>query len=142
MDIGLNDSASVGGAITWILAEAVLPLPPSFEVTLPVVFCWFPAAIPVTFTEKLQDVPAGCKSRPRQADDICSLSRCDRPTAATANETVRRGYHQSCWQGVAKADLTKLGGSVVVLHCEAQTCQPFNGILAKPNCFEITGGTG
>jgi hypothetical protein len=51
-----NASAITGGATTAIDAEAVPPAPPSFEATAPVVSFGAPAAVPVTFTEKLQEV--------------------------------------------------------------------------------------
>src|SRR5262249_11499198 len=49
---GLKSLAIEGGASTLMLAEAVPPVPPSVEVTLPVVLFCEPAAVPVTFTEK------------------------------------------------------------------------------------------
>jgi hypothetical protein len=39
-----------GGATTVILALAVFPMPPSFELTLPVTLFWMPAVVPVTVT--------------------------------------------------------------------------------------------
>src|SRR5437899_10532779 len=51
---GVNTLAIDGGATTLMLAVAVPPVPPSVEVTLPVVLVWRPAAVPVTFTEKVQ----------------------------------------------------------------------------------------
>jgi len=56
--LGLNTLAIDGGASTFTLAEAVPPVPPSVEVTLPVVLLCNPAAIPVTFTEKVQELLA------------------------------------------------------------------------------------
>ncbi len=58
MLLGLKTLAIDGGATTLIEAEAVPPVPPSVEVTLPVVLFCVPAAIPVTFTEKLQELLA------------------------------------------------------------------------------------
>ena len=58
MPEGLNTLAIDGGATTLIEAEAVPPVPPSVEVTLPVVLFCVPAAIPVTFTEKVQELLA------------------------------------------------------------------------------------
>jgi len=55
---GLNTLAIDGGATTLMLAEAVPPVPPSTDVTLPVVLFCVPAAIPVTFTEKVHDALA------------------------------------------------------------------------------------
>ena len=47
-----------GGATTLMLAEAVPPVPPSVDVTLPVVLFFCPAVVPVTFTEKVHEVEA------------------------------------------------------------------------------------
>src|SRR5262249_37185 len=55
---GLNTLAIEGGPSTLIEAEAVPPVPPSVELTLPVVLFCRPAAVPVTFTEKLQELLA------------------------------------------------------------------------------------
>jgi hypothetical protein len=51
---GLNDLAMVGGATTARLAEAVPPVPPSVEVTEPVVLFLVPGVLPVTLTENVQ----------------------------------------------------------------------------------------
>jgi hypothetical protein len=55
---GLNILAIDGGATTLTLAEAVPPVPPSVEVTLPLVLFCVPAEIPVTLTEKVHDALA------------------------------------------------------------------------------------
>ncbi len=49
-------TAAVGtiGAVTLTLAEAVPPVPPSVEVTFPVVLFFTPVLVPVTLTEKVQ----------------------------------------------------------------------------------------
>jgi len=52
---GLNTLAIDGGATTLTLAEAVPPVPPSVELTLPVVLFFVPAAVPVTLTENVQE---------------------------------------------------------------------------------------
>jgi hypothetical protein len=54
MLLGLKPLAIDGGATTLIEAEAVPPVPPSVEVTAPVVLFCVPAAIPVTLTENVQ----------------------------------------------------------------------------------------
>jgi hypothetical protein len=54
IDAGLNTLAIEGGTTTLTLAEAVPPVPPSVEVTLPVVLFLVPAVVPVTFTENVQ----------------------------------------------------------------------------------------
>ncbi len=50
-----NALLMVGGATTARLAEAVLPVPPSVEVTFPVVLFLAPAVVPVTFRLKVQE---------------------------------------------------------------------------------------
>jgi hypothetical protein len=50
MDVGLKTLLMDGGAITVRFADAVLPVPPSFEVTAPVVLVYCPAVAPVTVT--------------------------------------------------------------------------------------------
>jgi hypothetical protein len=57
IELGLKTAAIVGGASTAMLAEAVFPVPPSTEVTAPVVFVWLPAALPVNITENWQFEP-------------------------------------------------------------------------------------
>ena len=49
----------VGGKATMVLAEAVLPLPPSMEVMADAVLFFNPAVVPVTITESMQVVLAG-----------------------------------------------------------------------------------
>ena len=56
MFAGLNTFAIEGGATTLIEADAGPPVPPSVELTLLVVLFCVPAAIPVTFTEKVQEL--------------------------------------------------------------------------------------
>src|SRR5438132_14268599 len=52
-------SAGVGAtAATKILDEAVPPVPPSTEVTAPVVLFFVPAVVPATFTLKVHEVLA------------------------------------------------------------------------------------
>ncbi len=58
MLVGLKALAMDGGATTLMLAEAVPPVPPSVEVTLPVVLFLVPAVVPVTFTLNVQVPPA------------------------------------------------------------------------------------
>ena len=50
-----NALAIDGGARTSMLAEAVVPVPPSVETTALVVLIFVPAEVPVTFTENVHD---------------------------------------------------------------------------------------
>lgn len=55
MEAAPKDLMMTGGVEdTLRLAEAVPPVPPLIEVTLPVVLFFVPAVVPVTFTEKVQ----------------------------------------------------------------------------------------
>jgi hypothetical protein len=58
IDAGLNTLAIDGGATTLTEAEAVPPVPPSVDDTLPVVLFLVPAVVPVTFTENVQELLA------------------------------------------------------------------------------------
>ncbi len=59
MAVGLNALAIEGGAIMVRIAVLlVAPVPPSVELTFPVVLLLLPAVVPVTFTEKVHDEPA------------------------------------------------------------------------------------
>jgi len=49
-----NALAMEGGETTLMLADAVPPVPPSTDVTFPVVLFFVPAAVPVTFTANVQ----------------------------------------------------------------------------------------
>jgi len=55
---GAKPLAIVGGASTLILADAVPPVPPSVETTVPVMLFFVPAAVPVVFTENVHEVLA------------------------------------------------------------------------------------
>jgi hypothetical protein len=54
-----NALAIVGGVTTLTLADAVPPVPPSVDVTFPVVLFFVPAVVPVTLTAKVQEVLVG-----------------------------------------------------------------------------------
>ena len=56
---GLNAFANDGGNATITDALAVLPVPPSVEVTAPLVLFFTPAVVPLTFTCTVQDCDAG-----------------------------------------------------------------------------------
>jgi hypothetical protein len=63
--VGLNALAIEGGATTLSDAEAVPPVPPCVDVTFPVVLFCCPAAVPVTFTEKVHEVLCASVARAR-----------------------------------------------------------------------------
>jgi hypothetical protein len=53
--LGVKALASDGGATTATEADAVEPVPPAVELTLPVVLFFAPAVVPVTLTEKVHE---------------------------------------------------------------------------------------
>lgn len=55
---GLNTLAIEGGSSTFKGAEAVPPVPPSVDVTFPVVFVFAPAVVPVTLTLNVHELLA------------------------------------------------------------------------------------
>jgi hypothetical protein len=56
--VGLNPLVIDGGATTARDADAVPPVPPSVEETVPVVLALAPAVVPVTLTENVQELLA------------------------------------------------------------------------------------
>src|SRR5262249_14169721 len=58
MPAGLKALAITGGVNTFTLAEAVPPVPPSTDVTFPVVLFLSPDVVPVTFTVNVQELLA------------------------------------------------------------------------------------
>jgi hypothetical protein len=56
--LGAKVSASEGGPTTEMVADAVPPVPPSVELTVPVVLFFAPAVVPVTFREKVHELLA------------------------------------------------------------------------------------
>jgi len=56
IDVGLKTFAMEGGATTLTPADAVPPVPPSVDVTFPVVLFFVPAVVPVTFTENVHEL--------------------------------------------------------------------------------------
>ena len=119
MVLGLNALAIDGGATTLIEAEAVPPVPPSVEVTFPVVLFCVPAAVPVTLTANVHEAVGGNRSA-AQTDDIRSSDRSNRSGAASAGKTIRRRNHQTRRQRVTKANAGQRDRGVVVLNREGQ----------------------
>lgn len=56
MEAAPNALVIVGGATTAILEDAAPPVPPSVDVTGPVVLIWVPVTVPFTFTLNVHDV--------------------------------------------------------------------------------------
>jgi hypothetical protein len=126
-------------AVTLMLAEAVPPVPPSVDVTLPVVLFLVPGVVPVTFTANVHEEDAA-----RLAPVKLIL-----PEAATAvivpppQVPVRPlGVETARPEGSVSVKPTPLSDVVVLLFwiVKLRLVEPFSGMLAAPKALIITGG--
>jgi hypothetical protein len=138
MAVGLKDLAIEGGATTTILAEAVPPVPPSLDVTAPVVLFCVPAAIPVTFTENVHWL-LGARVAPDKVTTLVAWVAVIAPPP-----------HEPVWPlGV---DITRPDGSVSLkpipvrvapafglVMVKLKEVVPFRGMLAVPNVLLMVG---
>src|SRR6476646_5881398 len=136
---GLNTLAIDGGATTLMLAEAVPPVPPSVEVTLPVVlFCW-PAAVPVTLTENVQEALAAIVPPLRLIVFVPAVAVIVPPPQVPVRpfgvETTRPA-------GNVSLKPTPVSATVVLLFwiVKVKLVEPFSGMLDAPNALVMTGG--
>ena len=129
-----------GGATTAILADAVAPVPPWVEVTLPVVLFLAPAAVPVTFTLNVQVPPPWVTVAP---DKLITLV----PWMAV----IVPGRHVPL--SPLGVEITRSAGSVslkptpvrsvvplLLVTVKVSEVEPFSGMLSAPNCLLIPGG--
>jgi hypothetical protein len=138
MLLGLNTLAIDGGATTLIEAEAVPPVPPSVEVTLPVVLFCVPAAIPVTFTEKVQELLAAIVPPLR----LITLVPAVAVIVPAPHEPVRPfGVEITRPAGRVSLKATPVIAVVVLLFwmVKLKLVEPFNGMLAAPKALIMTG---
>src|SRR5258708_4831420 len=141
---GLKTLAIEGGASTVNIAVLlVAPVPPSVELTVPVVLLLLPAVVPVTSTEKVHEEPA--------AGDAVSVppERLMLPLPAVAvivplpHEPVTLGVAATTRPaGRLSVNATplrelKVFGLVMVKLSEVV---PFSGMLAAPKAFVMVGG--
>src|SRR5581483_7488119 len=127
----------VGGTVTLMFAEAVLPVPALVEVTAPVVFVKSPPDVPFTFTEKVQLAPT-----PRLAPDILTVP----PDALIVPQDPVRPLGEATIMpdGIASLKATPVSpmvfeaGFVIV---KLRVVVPFTGMRAAPNALVSTGGS-
>jgi hypothetical protein len=139
MLVGLNTLAITGGASTLIEAEAVPPVPPSVDVTLPVVLFCSPAVMPVTFTEKVQDALAARLAPDRLMVLVPAVAVIVPPPQVPVWPL---GVEMTRPAGSVSLNPTPV--SVVVVLAlwivKLREVEPFSGMLAAPNVLLITGG--
>ena len=137
--VGLNALAIEGGATTAMLAEAVPPVPPSVELTAPVVLFCVPPAVPVTFSEKVHDVLAANDAPERLTTFVPCVAVIvpppQLPVKPLGVDTTRPA---------GKVSLNPIPVSVVVvfglLTVKLKEVDPFRRMLAAPKALPRVGG--
>src|SRR5205085_9596683 len=141
--LGLKTLAIDGGATTARFAVLlVVPVPPSVELTAPVVLLLLPAVVPVTSTEKVQLDPA--------AGDAVSVppDKLMLPLPATAvmvplpQEPVTFGVAATANPaGRLSVKATPLSALAVLglVMVKLSEVEPFSGMLAAPNALLMVG---
>jgi hypothetical protein len=135
---GLKTLAIEGGATTLIEAEAVPPVPPSVEVTGPVVLFCVPAAIPVTLTENVQ-LALAARVAPLR---LMVFVPCVAVIVPPPQEPVRPfGVEMTSPAGSVSLKPTPVNAVVVLgfVTVKLKLVVPFNGMLAAPNAFVRVG---
>ncbi len=139
MLLGLNTLAIDGGATTLIEAEAVPPVPPSVEVTFPVVLFCVPAAIPVTFTEKVQEPLAAIVPPLRLITFVPAVA-----VIVPAPHVPVRPFGVEITRPAGRVSLkaTPVSATVVLglVMVKLSEVEPFSGMLAAPKAFVMVGG--
>ena len=136
---GLKTLAIDGGASTLMLAVAVPPVPPSVEVTLPVVLVCRPAEMPVTLTENVQEPLAAIVPPLRLIVFVPAVA----VIVPAPHVPVRPfGVETTSPAGSVSLKPTPVSATVVfgLVMVKLSEVEPFSGMLAAPKTFAIVGG--
>lgn len=128
----------VGADATDSVAFPVLPVPPSFEVTAPVVLFLTPTVVPVTFTTIVQ-VPLAGMVPPLYVNDVSPALGVNVPP----HDVDAPGDAATCKpDGRPSVNATPVNCCVVfgLVIVNVNVVVPFSGILGTPNAFDIDGG--
>lgn len=139
MVAGLKACATSGAVTTSTLAEAVVPAPPSFETTMLVVLFWVPAAMPFTFTEKVQEL-AALSATP---DRLTTLVACVAVIVPPPQEPLKPlGVEMIRPAGKVSLKPTPVSPTVVftLLMVKLSEVEPLSGMLDAANELLIVGG--
>ena len=122
-----------------IEADAVPPVPPSVEVTFPVVLFCVPAAVPVTFTENVQEELAGSDAPLRLTLPDAAVAVMVPPPHVPVKPF---GVEITRPAGSVSLNATPVRVVMVLLFwiVKLKLVEPFSGMLAAPNALMITGG--
>ena len=136
---GLKTLAIDGGASTLMLVEAVPPVPPSVEVTLPVVLFCRPAAMPVTLTENVQLAFAAIDPPVRLITFVACVAVIVPPPQVPVRPL---GVETTRPAGSVSLKPTPVRVVVVLLFwmVKLKLVEPFRGMLTAPNALIMTGG--
>ena len=140
MELGENDLLMVGGPTTVSVAVLlVVPVPPSVDVTSPVVLLKTPARLPVTFTEKEHEL----------LDPMVPALRLTDPVAAVAVMTplpqlpvmpgglaTKRPEGKLSVKATPQSDVVEFGLVIVKVSVEV----PFTRMLAGANDLVMVAG--
>jgi hypothetical protein len=137
--VGLNALAIEGGATTLMEALAVPPVPPSVEVTLPVVLFCCPAAVPVTFTENVQEALAASVAPDRLMTFVPVVAVIVPPPQVPVKPL---GVETTSPAGKVSLKPTPVSEIVLfgLLMVKLSEVDPFSGIDAAPKTLVIVGG--
>ena len=123
-------------------AEAVLPVPPSVEVTLPVVLFCAPAAMPVTLTENVHVPLAAIDADPRLTEPDPAVAVTAAPPPQPVNALSPLGVEIISPAGKVSLKPTPVSEVVAFgfVAVNVRVVKPFSGMLAAPNAFTSVGG--
>ena len=132
---------TVGGTVTLRLADAVLPVPPLVEVTVPVVLVQSPPAAPVTFNVMVHDAPVAIFA----PDKLTLLDPAVALTVPAVHEFVSPlEFATTIPAGKASVKATPVRpatfapGLVIV---KLRVVFPFSGMRGAPKDFVMEGGS-
>ena len=138
IDEGLKTLAMDGGASTLTLAEAVPPVPPSFEVTALVVLFCRPAAVPVTFTENVQEELAAMVPPVRLITLVFCVAVMVPPPQLPVSPF---GVDTTSPAGSVSVKATPVRAiALLLVMVKLSEVDPFSGMLAAPNALVMVGG--
>jgi hypothetical protein len=130
---------TAGGAVTITEAEAVPPVPPSVDVTLPVVLFFAPAEAPVTLTEKLQ-LPEAARVAVARLTTFVPATAVIVPAPQVPVSPF--GVDTTSPAGSVSVKATPLRVVDVLLFCTVKLSdvEPLRGIPAAPKALTRAGG--
>src|SRR5579862_6566591 len=131
-----NTLLNIGAEVTVILALDVLPVPPSVELTVTLLFLT-PGVVPVTLTETAHE-PLAAMVPP----DRLTLEDPAVAVAVPPQVLLRLGVPATTSpSGRLSVNATPLAGDVFGLEiAKLKVVVPLSGMLAAPNAFVMLGG--